>query len=371
MTPQRLADVLPRTDSVILRGIEQAQHIGAQLYVSERGRVIVDGALGEARAGTPLTSDALMLWMSSVKPVMAVAMLQLQEREILSLDDPVSRHIPEFAAGGKQAVTLLHVLTHAGGFRNADPKWSSRSWDEILAGICAAELDPGAVPGASSTYHVSAGWYVLGEIVRRCDGREPGAYARDAIFAPLGGCDSWLGMPADAHASYGERIVPMTDGSASPPAPIDFGPFSGSAAGCAICRPGGSAWGPIRELGWLYDALVSGGERAGARILQPESVALMTRRHTRGMHDAAFGVVLERGLGLVIDSKSLEQGGNWFGNRCSTQTFGHGGVGSSVALADPACGRVIALVYNGMLDHPVHEVRLRETLDAIYDDLDR
>jgi CubicO group peptidase (beta-lactamase class C family) len=364
-----LESTLPGAAAVIQHGIDAGQHIGVQLYVSERGRVVVDVGVGEARAGQLLAADTLMLWMSSVKPISAVAILQLVERGLAELDDPVCRHIPEFAAGGKQDVTLKHVLTHTGGFRNADPRWSDKAWDEIVAGICAAELDPGAEPGRTSAYHVSAGWYILGEVVRRCDGRPIGTYARESVLAPIGSRDVWLGMPAAAHAAYGARIAPMHDSGSTPPAPFEFGPFSGSAAGCSICRPGGSAWGPIRELGWLYEALLLGGHRNGGAILQPESVALMTRRHTRGLRDAGFGVVLERGLGLVIDSKHVEGGGNWFGHRCSRDTFGHGGFGSSVGFADPEHQRVVALVYNGMLEHGAHEERMRETVDAIYKDL--
>ncbi len=152
-----LADSLPSAARLLQRGIDDGSHVGAQLYLSRAGRVLVDDAIGLARAGRPLRADHSMLWMSAGKPVMGVAILQLRERGLLELDHPVCRYLPEFAAHGKQAVTLRHVLTHTGGFRGADPSWSSGPWDEIVAEICAAELDPGAVPGAQSAYHVSAG----------------------------------------------------------------------------------------------------------------------------------------------------------------------------------------------------------------------
>jgi len=299
------------------------------------------------------------------KPAMGVAILQLRERGLLDLDDPVSRHLPEFAAHGKGAVTLRHVLTHTGGFRGADPRWSSAPWDEVVADICAAEPDPGAVPGAQSAYHVSAGWYVLGEVVRRLDGRDYGTYAREAVLAPLGSSDVWFGMPEPAHRDYGDRIVPMHYLEGGRPVPFAAGPFSGSASGCAIARPGGCAWGPIRELGWLYEALLAG----GGAVLESASVALMLARHTEGMRDASFDVVLDRGLGVVLDSRHHPGGGNWFGQRCSRDSFGHGGFGSSVGFADPRAGLVVALVFNGFLEHAQHEVRMREVVDAIYDDL--
>src|SRR5260370_40335137 len=108
---------LPRTRQAILDGIHAGLHLGAQLYVSRHGAVIADAAAGESRPGQPLRRDDLMLWLSSTKPVGAVAIAQLWERGRLELDDPVARHIPEFAAHGKAAITLRHLLTHTPGIR--------------------------------------------------------------------------------------------------------------------------------------------------------------------------------------------------------------------------------------------------------------
>src|SRR5207302_7018884 len=107
---------LPRAVAAIEDGITQNLHLGAQLYVSRGGTTIADLAFGEAREGRPMSPDTLMLWMSSVKPVTAVAIAQMWERGKLELDDPVARHIPEFGARDKDRVTIRHVLTHTGGF---------------------------------------------------------------------------------------------------------------------------------------------------------------------------------------------------------------------------------------------------------------
>lgn len=360
---------LQRTRAVIEQGCAERLHIGAQVYASIGGAVRADLALGEARAGVALTTDSLMLWMSSVKPVTTAALLQLRERRLLDLDDPVCRSIPEFAAGGKESVTLRHVLTHTGGFPAVGLQWSATPWDDILAEICAAPLEAGWVPGGRCAYHVASGWYVLAEVIRRLDGREYRRYVREAIFEPLGMTDSWVGMPADRHRVYGDRIAPM-HATEVEPIPHPYWPWAGSAAACAICRPGGSAWGPARELGRFYEALLAGGEWQGRRILQPETVELMTARHTAGKLDETFNVRLDRGLGVVVDSKRYGPGADWFGSHCSNGTFGHGGYRSSVAFADPAHALAVAVVFNGMPTDAAHEARMRETLDALYSDLD-
>ena len=68
---------LPRTRQAIEAGIRDGLHLGAQVYVSLHGEIQADGAVGENRPGEPLTSDHLMLWLSSTKPVGAVAIAQL------------------------------------------------------------------------------------------------------------------------------------------------------------------------------------------------------------------------------------------------------------------------------------------------------
>ena len=71
----------------------------------------------------------------------------LEGRKYITLDDPVARHVPEFAAGGKGAVTIRHLLTHTGGFRMLDVGFPREPWAAILARVCAARLEPRCVPG--------------------------------------------------------------------------------------------------------------------------------------------------------------------------------------------------------------------------------
>src|SRR4029434_3199740 len=137
---------LPRTRAVIEAGIAEKLHLGCQLYASANGQTVADLAIGEARPGEPLRHDHLMLWLSATKPIAAIAIAQLWERELLDLDHPVARHIPEFAARGKDAVTIRHLLTHTAGFRGVAASWSLLPWDQILSRIYAAPLEPGWVP---------------------------------------------------------------------------------------------------------------------------------------------------------------------------------------------------------------------------------
>src|SRR5689334_4810650 len=133
--------MLTRTREILDQGIEQGLHVGAQVYASIDGQPAGELAIGESRPGVAMRSDTLVLWLSSTKPIAAVAIMQLVERGKLSLEDRVAQHLPEFAAGGKDEVTVWHLLTHTAGFRWVDIGGPETPWDEIIARICSAKLE--------------------------------------------------------------------------------------------------------------------------------------------------------------------------------------------------------------------------------------
>jgi CubicO group peptidase (beta-lactamase class C family) len=374
----RGADRLPRALAALDAGRRAGLHLGAQLYASLGGETVADLALGEARPGETMTPDHLMLWLSSTKPVTAVAVAQLWEHGLLELDDPVAQHLPEFAAGGKDAVTVRHVLTHTGGFRMAGVDWPEAGWDEVVDEVCRRKLEPRWVPGEKAGYHQAGSWFVLGELVRRLDGREFHRYVREEVFAPIGADDAWIGMPGDRHRAYRDagRLAPMYATEADrdgrrPPRP------TGADGELRVVRPspGGNGWGPMRALGRFYETLLFGGRPPGgaaaSRILSPQAVEAFTARHRVGMFDHTFQHVMDWGLGFICDSK--QYGADTvpyaYGTLCSRRTFGHSGYRSSTGFADPRHRLVVALGMNGLPEAGVHERRVREVLDALYRDL--
>ena len=244
------------TRALIEQGIDAGLHIGAQVYVSINGDPVADLALGQSRPGVAMSPDTLMLWLSGSKPVGAVAIGQLWEQGKLGLDDPVARHIPEFGQKGKEPVTVRHILTHTAGFRWVETGWPSASWDQVIDRICQAPQERGWVAGRSAGYSPYTSWFILGEIVRRLDGRDYDRYVREEIFLPLGMRDSWFAMTAERYRAYGDRIGIMhkTDTESGP---LDAGLDSEVSAGAI--RPAGGGRGPARELGRFYEMLLGGG----------------------------------------------------------------------------------------------------------------
>lgn len=356
---------LARTTALLRTGIDDGLHAGAQLHVSVRGQVAADIALGEARPGVPMRPDTLMLWMSSTKPVAAVAIAQLRERGLLDFDDPVVRHIPEFAANGKEAITIRHILTHTAGIRAVPEPWESDDWDETIRNICDnARIEPGWELGEKAGYHVAVSWYILGEVVRRVDGRAYRDYVREAIFLPLGMNDCWIGMPPDVYDAYGQRVGILADTSKGS---ANFPTDEADKAGALLCRPGAGGRGPMRQLARLYEALLDGGRN----VLRPESVRALTTPQRVGLYDHTFRHVMDWGLGFIVNSAGYgtETVPYGYGRHASSGTFGHSGSQSSSAFADPAHGLVVAIVWNGMPGEPKHQKRQRDTLTVLYEDL--
>jgi CubicO group peptidase (beta-lactamase class C family) len=371
---------LPGTLEAIERGIGERLHLGAQVYVSLGGEVVADAAVGENRPGEPLTPGHLMLWLSSTKPVAAVAVGQLWERGLLELDDPVARHIPEFAAQGKEAITLRHLLTHTAGIRLLDVGWPGEPWERIVARIAAMRPEPRWVPGRKAGYHLASSWFMLGEVVRRLDGRPFSTYVRDEIFAPLGMLDSWVGMPVERYLTYqaAGRIGVMYDTSATQGQRAARAQAWDSEAWCTGTNPGGNGYGPLRELGRFYEMLLGRGRvaagvpgGAGRSILSSQAVEALTARHRTGMVDHTFQHVIDWGLGFIVDSRQYgaDTVPYGYGHHASPRTFGHSGNRSSTGFADPERGLAVALTFNGMPSSAEHESRIRAVLDAIYGDL--
>lgn len=362
---------LSRVVDVVERGIRGGLHLGAQVCVSLRGQR-ASVALGRATAVADMEPGLLLPWFSATKPVTAAAVLQQWERGRLDLDDPVGRHVPEFAAAGKEAVTVRHLLTHTAGFHAHDDGdadgGGGAPWEDAVARACGAPLAEGWVPGRRAAYSARAGYLVLGEVVRRLDGRPFDAYVSEELFEPLGMANSWLALPPERAAAYGARLAPVHDASADPPRPLPPAPAVGDVA---YAHPGTSGIGPAGDLLRFYEMLLDKGELDGVRVLAPQTVEAMCARHRAGIRDETFGAVMDWGLGVILNSWHYRRAPApyGYGNHASPRTFGHGGRQSLVALADPEAGLAAVVVLNGLPGEPAHHRRIQAALDALYEDL--
>jgi CubicO group peptidase (beta-lactamase class C family) len=334
---------------------------GAQCYVSLGGEVLLDTAVGESRPGRTLEPDDLMLLYSSGKPATVVAILQLWEQGKLALDDRVGDYIDGWGAG-KERCTIRHVLTHTGGFPNADTKLFDHDvpYDEVVAHIAASPAR--WEPGTDAAYHPSSGWKILGAVVERVDGRPIDRYLHDEVFTALGVDNMRLGIPLDEQAALGERITPVSwrghvmpvvdDDGGLRMAPYEVDQYHNEPYFIAKVEPGGGMRASARELGRFYESLLG----FGPPVLEPRTVELMSAVHRYGIKDRLFRRNIPWGLGVQVA----------FTGGTGRRAFGHGGMASSRALADPEFGLVMAIVSNGLPSFLPAEQRLFQVTDAVY-----
>lgn len=360
---------IPQSADLLRQGVENGLHLGSQLFILHQGDVIADMAVGRSRDTVAMSKESLLLWLSCTKPIVAMALAQLIEQRRASLSDPVCQYIPEFAQHGKDAITLEHCLTHTGGFRSTDPVVEQPlGWEETIEAICTTRPEPRWEPGEKAGYHPLGSWFILGEVIRRIDGRMPCDYVRDEIFLPLGMNDCWIGIPPEKQKSYGDRIG-LIYNTEKIPATIDS--YYNTPEGIARCAPPSNGRGPAKQLALFYQMLLQEGELNGKRILKPETVRTWTSPQRVGMMDQTFKHIVDWGYGFKINSSQYgaDTVPYGYGSHASQRTFGHSGAQSSCAFVDPEQNLVIVLITNGRPGEARHHTRMRMLYEAIYYDL--
>ncbi|WP_435226190.1 serine hydrolase domain-containing protein [Streptomyces sp. Tue6028] len=193
----------------------ETDELGASVALDINGEMVVDlwGGHRDPERTTPWTRDTIVNVFSSTKTVTALAILVLADRGLIDLEAPVATYWPEFAANGKEKVLVRHVMGHTSGVSAWDqPVQLSDLYDLTASTARLAAQEPWWTPGTAAGYHALSLGHLLGELVRRVDGRSLTAFVAEELAAPLG-ADVQIG----AREQDWDRIAPLV-----PPPPIDF-----------------------------------------------------------------------------------------------------------------------------------------------------
>ena len=181
----------PRFDAVRSAFIENFAKgdLGASCAVTLEGEPVVDlwGGHRDLARRTPWERDTIVNVWSTTKMLTALCVLMLHDRGILSVDAPMADYWPEFAANGKADVLVRHVLGHTAGLPVFDELVDDLAlfdWAECCRRLAAQA--PRWNPGEELGYHSETQGWLLGELVRRVDGRSLGTFFRDEVAGPLG-----------------------------------------------------------------------------------------------------------------------------------------------------------------------------------------
>jgi CubicO group peptidase (beta-lactamase class C family) len=361
---------------------EQHAELGAAVCVRIEGRTVVDlwGGHRDRARRRPWQRDTLVNAWSVGKGVLAMLALSLVERGQLRLDEPLRTRWPEFAAGGKQDVTLRTLLCHGAGLpslRRRLPQEAWRDWDAMCAALAAQE--PWWEPGAAHGYHVGTWGFLVGEVVRRALGCSPGRALRREIAGPLE-ADFFWGLPPQLHHRVAEvdapNVVPSgpeqwakafpPTGDAerdtmvwhayfNPPGLSGLG-LMGSDAWLRAEVPSTNGQATARGVARLYDALLRGGPD-GARLVGTGLLREATQVHADGQ-DRILGRPSRFGLGFQLPMPERKLGP-------SEAAFGHYGYGGLLGMADPTAGVAFGFLSSRPGDR-WQTPRTRALLQAVY-----
>jgi CubicO group peptidase (beta-lactamase class C family) len=192
------------------RNFAERDEIGAACAVYRDGRKVVDlwGGYRDGVTRAPWEADTLVPMFSTTKGVASMAVAVAHSRGLLDYDAPVATYWPEFAAAGKDAVTVRQLLSHQAGLCAIDePLELADLLDLDRVGDVVARQRPAWEPGTRHGYHgITLGWYE-GELIRRVDPahRTLGRFFADEVAAPLG-LEFFIGLPDSVPPARVARI---------------------------------------------------------------------------------------------------------------------------------------------------------------------
>ena len=181
--------------------------VGAAVAVWRGGKLVADlwGGFADAAKTKPWARDTIANVYSTTKGMAALCALRLAERGALDLDAPVARYWPEFAASGKAAIPVRWLLTHQAGLAAVREKLPDEAlFDPRVVCEALAAQAPWWEPGTQHGYHAVTFGHLVGEVVRRVDGRTLGNYFREELAQPLG-LDFHVGVPERARSRAAPR----------------------------------------------------------------------------------------------------------------------------------------------------------------------
>jgi CubicO group peptidase (beta-lactamase class C family) len=341
---------------------------GAAAAVYHRGELVVDAWTGARdEAGSPWLEDTMAMSFSTTKGVVATTVHRLVDRGLIDYDEPVATYWPEFAEGGKQFITVRHLLSHSAGLHPLRDvitgAYEMLDWDLVCTQL--ARQTPRYEPGTRHGYHGITYGFLVGEVIRRVTGMPVHDAVETEIVKPLGLDGMSIGAPPDRRDRVAQLLVNFGDAERAER-------FARRAARLAWMRPAIDTFvvpesdrlyassavldGPIpavngcftaRSLARMYAALAGGGVLDGERFLSTETLRRATEIQGSGI-DIVVGFPMRWRLGyhLAATTKGIIPNG-----------FGHFGYGGSGAWADPDNDLAVAFVCNRVAGTPFGDLR--------------
>ena len=318
--------------------------LGAAVCVYKNGVKRVDlwgGWADEART-RPWREDTIICMMSVGKGMAALCAWMLADRGLIDMDAPVARYWPEFAQAGKGAITVDTLISGRAGLLYADaaPDGAGFDWETMIR---AYEVQvPDWEPDTKHAYHSASYGYLIGELVRRVDGRPLQTFLDEEVARPLGADYGYgtRGASPDRVADIipnpeSHTFVQTRDPSTKMGRAWRMRPASPDNYNDVRMRtgmmPSTNGHGNARAVARIYAALACGGSLDGVRLLSMETIDRMRTESWFGrceMTDRIFRYA----RGFFLSEPLMSPMGH------NPRAFGHPGAGGALGFADPENG---------------------------------
>ena len=341
----------------------EPRETGAAVAACVDGHWVIDlwGGHAHAPSGRLWQRDTANCVFSCTKGVLALLAATLVDRGRLDYERPVAAYWPEFAAHGKEQLSVAQLLSHQAGL----PMYpASLSADELCdwrgAARALAAAKPIWTPGSRHGYHALSWGNLVGTVLERAGGGPLPELLQTQLCAPLG-VNFQLGTGGGGAASFARLDAPgiagrsqtMPDGGNQAllltPAVAD------SAAWRRATWPGAGGFCTARDLAGLYQAAL---DRSNP-LLQPATLGEATRMRCSG-RDAVLGQQIAFAAGFQRPTAEVTPG-----HPGIDSAWGHRGIYGSTAFADPGHGVAFAYTMNRCAD-PLGDERTLRLTEALY-----
>ena len=345
--------------------------VGSSFVFVRDGRIVAADHFGFANIDTKklVNADTIYHWASNTKPFTGIAIMQLRDRGLLKLDDPVTKYLPELrdvhnSFGSMDAITIRHLMTHSAGFRNSTWPWDKgEDWEpfepteysQLVAMFPFTDIE--FKPGSKFSYS-NPGIIFLGRMIEKLTGDDYEVYVDKNILKPLGMHHSYFDatpyhLLKDRSHSYYVENGKRTEGR-----------FDAN-TGITVSNSGLNS--PISDMVKYLNFLTGSGERTVYDgVLKRSSLEEMWTPQLPTNVDANGNEGFTTDIGLI-----------YFLNRRNGRTFlGHGGDQNgfiSYIDFEPASRQASIMVFNTNVIYPANTPaekdvvsRLRKALKALY-----
>lgn len=371
--------------SAVVGNFADSGETGCSVAVVHRGRVVVDIVAGwtDRDRTNAYSADNLQVVFSTTKGIAATALAMCVDRGLIDYGEAVEHYWPEFGAHDKGGITVAQLVSHQAGLYTIDETLTlEQILDDVRIARALANTKPRWQPGTAHGYHALTFGWLVGELVRRVDGRDIGRFVNEEIAGPLG-IELHIGLPDHLHHRVALLLQEGSKSSNEPETPEKkaareliermLGPdtpggqalsLSGMWTGEGLFNrpevlraqiPAAGGATNARSLATMYAALQT--EMNGVRLLSPAALGAASAVQTPANEpDKCLIMPTSFAMGYMAHSVFTQYAG--------AGSFGHPGFGGSVAFLQPDRELAFGYAMNTLAANLAGDTRAQKIIDA-------